>query len=598
MLSVVRNSLRLVGPSRRRRFVMVGLLSTVVSGLEAVSALLVLVILRFVLEPGSVPEFPIIGDVGRFLPGAQYGELVLWTSTIFAGFFVVRGGLFLFLQYAIARVSENTGVMLADRLVDGYLSMPYEFHLRRNSSELIRNAYDNVTQVVGGVFTPMTTLIAETTMTLAMLLVLLVASVQATLIAGAITGVMVLATLGLVQPRLKMRGQQRQRAAGSTLQHLQQGLGGLRDIKILGREAAFSRGFTRARQEMAEAEYHQAALAYTPRVTMEVTFLLLILGALALAVSQDAVGETLSTLGLFAYAGLRLQPSLQKIASSTNSLRYVEAAVDDLTADLELLDASRLARSDDRGNEPLPLREMLELRDVHFRYAGVDRATLRGINLSIGRGESIGIAGATGSGKTTLLDVICGLLEPTSGMVLVDGLEMDGRVRAWQQNLGVVHQNPFLLDDTLRRNIALGVPDGDIDEELLRRCIDLAQLSRVVTELPDGVETLVGERGVRLSGGQRQRVALARALYRQPTVLVLDEGTAALDNETERAVIRGLEELDGDTTVIMVAHRLTTIEHCQRIVYLESGRIVALGSFEELIHDHEGFQRMNAGPAT
>lgn len=575
---------------------MVAVLSVIVSALEAVSAVLVLIILRFVVEPGSVPSFPVVGDVRRFFPGLSYRDLVLGASAAFAVFFVARAVVFLFQQYAVARVSQNTGVMLADRLVDGYLSMPYEFHLQRNSSELIRNAYDNVSQVVAGVFMPVTSLVAEVAMTLAMLGVLLVASPSGTLVASVVMGLVVWFSLRVVQPRLRFRGQQRQVAARSALQHLQQGLGGLRDIKVLGKESVFSRSFLEVRSEMAAAEYHRATLTYVPRVAMEVTFLLLVLSALAVAVSQGQVGEVFSTLGLFAYAGLRLQPSLQKIANSANSLRYAEPAIDDLVGDLALLDASASARAlSGRDTRALPLRGSLELRNVHFKYATADREALRGIDLVVRRGESIGIAGATGGGKTTLLDIICGLLEPTEGGVYVDGVNISRHVREWQRGLGVVHQNSFLIDDTLRRNIALGVADDAVDPDLLERCVEVASLRSVVDEMPDGLDTRVGERGIRLSGGQKQRITLARALYRQPQVLILDEGTAALDNETERLVIRGVEELAGETTVIMVAHRLTTIQRCERIVFLADGRIDAIGSFSELVRTNETFRRMSAG---
>ena len=598
MLTTIRKGLALIGPGRRRRFLLVGALAVIVSGLEAVAALLVLVLLQLILEPGAVPELPVIGDIQRFFPGLSYDEFVLWSSALFAVFFLARGLLFLLQHHALARVSENTGVLLADRLVDGYLSMPYAFHLRRNSAELVRNAYDNVQQIVRDVFKPLSTLIAELTLTAAILLVLLVASLRATAIAVVVMGGVVALTLGVIQPRLKAHGRRRQRAARSALQHLQQGLGGLRDIKVLGKEAVFSRDFRRVRSQMSRAQYQRDTLAYVPRVTMEATLLLLILGALVLAVTQDAVGGVLATLGVFAYAGLRLQPSLQKITQAFNSLRFTEAAVDDLAGDLALLDARRSARAlDDRSSRRLPLRRNLEVRDVWFRYEGADRAALRGINLTIRRGESIGIAGATGGGKTTLLDILCGLLEPTTGAVLVDGADIRAHLRAWQRSLGVVHQNSFLLDDTIARNIALGEKDDATDEQHLARCIEIAQLTDVVANLPDGVHTPVGERGVRLSGGQRQRITLARALYRKPEVLILDEGTAALDNDTERAVIEGLNHLAGETTVIMVAHRLTTIERCDRIVFLENGEITAIGPFGELVHHHEGFRRMSAGLA-
>lgn len=592
MFRTVRQTWGLIGPQRRHRFIAVGALSTVVSGLEAVAAVLVAILLGFVLNAGEVPDVSLIGDATRFFPGLSYEELVLWSCATFLLFFVVRSAVFLYQQYALARVAQNTGLLLSDRLVDGYLSMPYEWHLSRNSSELIRNAYDNVYQMVGNVFTPMANLIADITLAVALLAVLFVSSPSITLVAGFAMGLAILVNMRVIQPRLQRLGVQRNRAAKATMQGLQQGFGGVRDIKILGREAEFSESFRRSRAEMAEAQYVQMALASTPRVTVEITFLLLVIGGLALAVSGDAVGSILPTLGLFAYAGLRLQPSIQKIAGAFNSLRYAEAAVEDVAKDLDDLDdyssARRLA---DRELAPLGLRDRVRFESVAYFYPDAESPALRGVDLEIAAGESIGIAGATGGGKSTLLDLLCGLLPPTSGRILVDGADMAGQIRAWQRSLGVVHQSSFLIDDTIRRNIALGSADDEIDEAHLRRCVAIAQLDDVVRSLSEGLDTVTGERGIRLSGGQRQRITLARALYRKPSVLILDEGTASLDNETERRVIKEVLAL-GEITLFMVAHRVTTIEQCDRIIVVDKGRVVGIGTYREMVQASPVFRAL------
>lgn len=593
MLQVLRRAFSLVGPARRRKFGLVGVLAVVVSGLEAAAAILILFLLNLVLNPGEIPSLPVFGDPRAVLGSVTYENLVVGFGIVFAVFFLLRGAAFLLQQYAVARLSENTGVLLAHELVDGYLSMPYEFHLGRNSAELIRNAYDNVQQVVQLVFKPLAMLFAESVLVLALLTVLLVTSPLATVGAAVLLTLTIATAFAFVQPRLKRLGHQRQVGARGAIQHIQQGLGGLRDIKIAGRERAFSASFRRARAEMAIAGYWKAALAQVPRVTIEIVFLGFVLTVLVVAVTKDAVEEVLSTLGLFAYAGLRMQPSLQKIARSLNDLRYAEAPVTELADDLALLQSS--IRERDRGDKhvaPLQFREEIRFEDVSFRYPGAARLALDGVDLRIPCGTSLGIAGKTGDGKSTLLDLLCGLLLPTEGRVTVDGVDVALHTRAWQRNIGVVHQSSFLIDDTLRRNVTFGIPDKEIDEEAVRFAIEMVELAELVEGLPDGLDTVVGERGVRLSGGQRQRVTLARAIYRRPRLLVLDEGTSALDNTTERRILANLIRLGADVTLVMVAHRLTSVMHCDRIVFLDAGRVSGIGTYEELRRENAAFRAM------
>lgn len=593
MIGTIRRAFALMGSGRRRKFAVVALLALAVSGLEAAAALLVLLLLRLLLNPGEVPELPVVGDLRGFFPEASYEQLIIGFAVLFAIFFLVRAIAFLAQQYAVSRVAENTGVLLAHRLLDGYLSMPYDFHLRRNSAELIRNAYDNVQELVRSIYEPVAILVAETALILVMLVILIIVSPTATLLVAAILGVTVLVTFAVVQPSLKRFGAQRQSAASAAMRHLQQGLGALRDIKVLGRERLFSSSFRRARSEMAHAQYWRAALAYTPRVSIETAFLVFVLLLLVLAVVQDSMEGVLSTLGLFAYAGLRIQPSLQKVANALNNVRFAQAAVDDLSSDMELLDVSLAERDEiDQDPTPLPFQDAIQFEDVAFRYQTDGEPALERIDLTISRGESIGVAGHTGGGKTTLLDLLCGLLLPSEGRITVDGIDIANSVRAWQRNIGVVHQTSFLLDDTVRRNVAFGVPDDEINMTSVRRALAAAEVDDFVDRLSDGLDTLVGERGVRLSGGQRQRITLARALYREPKLLVLDEGTSALDNATEARVIANLAGLSGQLTLVMVAHRLSTIMRCDRIVFVEDGRISGIGTFEELKRDNPTFRAL------
>jgi ATP-binding cassette subfamily C protein len=334
-----------------------------------------------------------------------------------------------------------------------------------------------------------------------------------------------------------------------------------------------------------------------PRVSIEAVVIAFISAFVAFSTlaAQDPA-ESLAVIGLFGYASLRVMPALNKIVSSLNGMRFGRAALDDIDADLDL----PMLPSASTG-ERLSFRDAIRLEHVEFQYEGTEQPTLHDIELTISRSESIGIVGSTGSGKSTMVDLIVGLSSPTTGTVTVDGVDLRGRAAAWQRNIGMVSQSVFLLDDTLRRNIALGLADAEIDEQQVVEAVRLAQLEDFVASLPDGLDTVVGERGARVSGGERQRVAIARALYPRPTVLVFDEGTSALDNLTEARLTEALAGLRVDHTIITVAHRLSTVQDNDRIVFVRDGRIHEVGGFDELVSRSEEFRRlarpMDAGRA-
>lgn len=594
----LRGALRLIGKERRRRLLAVAALGLVASLFEAASAVVVLILMRLILEPAAGLELPVFGDVQTWLPVLSHAQLVTYLAVAFAGFFIVRAGVFLLQRYALARVVENSGVALADELLRGYLQMPYEAHLRRNSAELVRNTYDNVQQVVGNVFTPIVELIVETVLVVTMLAVLLLASPALTALATVVIGTTVLLTMLVVQPRLRSLGRLRQESARRALQELQQGFAGVRDVKLHGSEARFAARFRRARLDMARAQRGRVVLSYVPRVAIETVFLMVVLVTLVVAVRSGAVESTLSTLGVFAYAGLRIQPSIQKMAAAINSLRFGKAVIEDIQPDLDRsrLNTPNAGRPVESGPS-LRLTTELRLESVTYAYpdperSGAPKVVLQDVDLAIRPGERIGIVGPTGAGKSTLLDVIAGLLPPASGAVLVDGVDVSAAEGAWRECIGFVHQSPFLLDASLRENIALGTTADEIDESRVREAVQAAQLQALVEDLPDGLETVVGERGVRLSGGQRQRVTLARALYRQPSLLLLDEATSALDAATESAVVEALDALPRSLTIVIVAHRMTTVARCDRLIHLEDGRLRDVGTYEQLIRRSGAFRAL------
>lgn len=592
MTDTGRKLLYLLGAGTGGRWLLVIGLALLVGILEALAGVLVFVLLGLVTGSEGALELPVLGDVSRWFPNVEQSQLLLGAAGAIAVFFIGRGAVVIAQSYLEHRVSENAGARLADRVARGYLSMPYAYHLQRNSAELIRNTYDSVQELVSRVFVRGIRLIAEVVIVAGLLIVMIVMAPVATLLAVLVLGPLVIVLLKVVQPRFGRIGTDRQAFAKDSLQALQEGLQGMREIKVLGRERFFADRFARSRAQLAQSQYRFGTLVNIPFVVTETALILAIVGffLVAVATGRGAL-DAVPILGLFAYAGLRIKPSLTAIVSSLNSVRYAGAAIDHIYEDLRRCEEAVAAAEQDEV-EPVPFQEALTVEDVSFRYESADDDALKDVNLTLPKNSSLGIVGPTGGGKSTLVDLMIGLLEPTSGRIAVDGVDLRGRERGWQANIGVVPQSIFLVDDTVRRNIAFGLKDDEIDEDAVLEAVELAQLDDVVAGLPHGLDTRLGERGIRLSGGQRQRVAIARALYRRPEVLVFDEGTSALDTATERQIIASLDRLRDNRTLITVAHRLSTVRDCDAIAVVSDGRIVDTGTFDELADRSSEFREL------
>ena len=590
LLTTIRQALFLMGREQRKRWLLLLVLAIVTSLVEIVGAALVYVLLSLVANPGGAIELPIIGDIRKLGGNTSDRTLLLTLIGVMIAFFLFRAAISLMTQYVTARVTNNAAARLSTKLIKGYLTMPYSFHLQHNSSEFIRNGHQAPLEIVGSVFNPLIGMAAEAVLTIGILVLLVVVSPIGTALAVAVIGGSAAILMAVIQPRLKRLGRTAWGIQKETLASLQQSLQGVRDIKVLGRETFFSNAYGHARWRLSRMMYLSTTLKQTPRLVIETSLVgfILVLFAVTVATTSEP-REALSTLGLFAYAGLRIQPSLQKIIAGFNSLKYSTAPTADLHRDLQMIEQFSAER---HAAGPFPFEREISLEGVSFAYEGNAFDALAEVDLAVRRGEQIGICGPTGGGKTTLVDLMAGLLSPTTGRVLVDGQDIATNIRGWQRNLGMVPQMVFLFDDTLRRNIALGVADTDIDEAAVAEAVQSAQLDEFVASLPQGLDTVVGERGIRLSGGERQRIAIARSLYTRPQVLILDEGTSALDNTTEQDLMRALKHLRGTRTILLVAHRLSTVRDADRVIFIENGRVAGIDTFEGLCRCNESFRQM------
>ena len=495
--------------------------------------------------------------------------VVYLTKNIFLGVstWIQRG----FLTKISARLSA--------RMLEIYIRQPYSYHLRQNSSVLIRNTQDASMVVAGGI-EPSLTVLSDGLIAVSLFVVLVVVEPLGTLSAIAIFLSATYLFQRFTNSRLQRWGKQRQQQKGKIIQTIQQSLGAVKDVQVLGREQMFID--VHREQQIVDTDLLRRInmTQALPRLWLEI----IAMGSMAsLVVIMLWVGNEVNAIvpvvGLFALSAFRVLPSVNKIVNGLQTLKVTRSTIETIHQDLGL------AVPQSNGIDDVQFEfSLLSTSNLNFRYEMTDEDVLKNVNISVQRGEAVGFVGQSGSGKSTLIDILLGLLDPKTGSVLINSRSIGQVKRQWQHIVGYIPQTIFLMDDSLRRNIAIGIADSEIDEVAIHDALKSAQLEDFVASLPEGLDTVVGERGVRLSGGQRQRIGIARALYHRPSVLVLDEATSSLDTETEKGVMQAVQALQGDKTVIIVAHRLSTVEYCDRLYRLDAGRIVDEGTFDEVMN--------------
>ena len=539
-------------------------------------------------DPQSIERSPRLSwAYHRFGFQSAHGFLIaLGLGTVLV---VMISALFQILKiYAVARFSLMRTYSLSLRLMSQYLGQPYEFFLASHSGDMGTRVLAECEQFVNRFLKPAMDLTTSLVLIASLLVFLLWVNPLVTVLAFGVIG----GSYGLIyvlsRRAIHRLGVVRSTANAGRFRMAGEALGGVKDIKLLGREASYLARFRTPSLRWARAQMNIQLLSQLPKIGVQavaiggVVLICLFLVDTEAFDEGGAVAGILPLLGVFAFAAQRLIPEIGSIYSSIAMMQSGRAAVDLLHADLVERPAGRLRR----GMEaPMGLRHDLLLERLSYRYPNADRAGVSDISLALRAGERVGVVGGSGAGKTTLADLLLGLLRPRSGRILVDGAEVtEDSLASWQRTVGYVPQEIFLTDASVAENIALGVPPEAIDMEKVRRAARIASLeSFVERELPNGFDTAVGERGVRLSGGQRQRIGIARALYHDADLIVFDEATSALDNLTEREVMQAINALPGDKTIVMIAHRLSTVRACDRIVVLSEGRVAAVGTWEELM---------------
>jgi ABC-type multidrug transport system fused ATPase/permease subunit len=556
---------------------------------EVVTLGAVLPFLAALTGPEKLWNWPLVAAVAPVLGIESPREMIFAMAVGFAIAAVSAGAVRVLLSWVTVRVSFGAGTDLSAEVYRRTLYQPYSVHVMRNSSEVISGITHKVTNVVEVLYQALM---------LASSVVLLVAIIAALIFVNPVIALTAISGFGiaygligkLAQRRLRQNSLHIAEEQTQVIKALQEGLGGIRDVLLDGTQATYWKIYRRADVPLRRAQGNNNFIGAAPRFIMEALGMVLIAAlAYGLSLTPGGITDALPSLGALALGAQRLLPVLQQCFVSWASITGRAASVTDTLA---LLDQP-LPAIPESGLAPLILRESVRFQNVRFRYTPTSVWVLDDLNLVIPRGARVGVVGTTGSGKTTALDLLMGLLQPTEGALLVDGEPLTGgRAHAWQRAIAHVPQAIYLSDDTFAANIAFGLEPDQIDLERVRDAARQAQIDEFIRSRPGGYQETVGERGVRLSGGQRQRIGIARALYKKAGVLVFDEATSALDNATEESVMQAIDGLGRHLTVIMIAHRLSTVQRCDFIVELGAGRVVAQGTYQQLLAASASFARM------
>lgn len=569
---------------RRGQFGLLLILMVLASFAEVLSIGAVLPFLGMLTAPERVFEHQLAQPFIQALELTAPEQLLLPLTIVFGVAVLFAGVMRILLHWAKIRLAFAVGADMSISIYYRTLYQPYAVHVARNSSEVIAGITSKTNAIIFSTIQPLLNIYTAGIMLTIVLVTLL--SINAFVAIAAFSGFSLIYALimRLSRKRLLVDSQRIARESVHVIKALQEGLGGIRDVLIDGTQKTYCNTYRNADIPLRRAQGNDEFIRESPRYGIEALGMLLIaILAYGLAQQPGGIATAIPILGALALGAQRMLPALQQAYAGWTSMRSGQASLHDA---LDLLDQPLPAYINQPVPAPLPFLRQIELKQLSFRYVADTPWILHDVNLIISRGSRVGFVGATGSGKSTLLDIVMGLLLPTQGTLEIDGQPITPQnYRAWQAHIAHVPQAIFLADSTIEENIAFGVPWEHIDHERVRHAARQAQIAETIESWPIQYRTMVGERGIRLSGGQRQRIGIARALYKQADVIIFDEATSALDNETELAVMQAIENLSENLTILMVAHRLTTLKSCTQIVELGDGKIRRIGSYQDIVAD-------------
>ncbi len=572
---------RHIGPKRRVQFGLLLLLMLVASFAEILSIGAVLPFLGVLTAPEQIFTMPIVQPILSVLELTEPKQLLLPITLTFSFAVLFVGTMRLLLLWASTRLSFATGADLSISIYRRTLYQPYAVHCTRNSSEVINgitNKTSNAIFIMGAILS----LISSAVMLVAILIALLAVNPAIALAAFGGFGLIYTFIVRITRSSLLKNSQINARESTQVIKSLQEGLGGIRDVLIDGSQATYCQIYRNADLQLRRAQGNSIFIGGSPRYAMEALGILLISAlAYSLAQQEDGITKAIPVLGALAIGAQRFLPALQQAYGAWSGIQGNQTSLYDT---LEFLDQPLPDYADQQAAQPISFNQTISINQLDFRYHQQAPNVLKNLNLTITKGSRVGFIGVTGSGKSTLLDIIMGLLQPSDGHLLIDGVAItSANNRSWQAHIAHVPQAIFLADSSIEENIAFGVAKDQIDHSRVKQAAIQAQIAVTIESWPEQYQTFVGERGIRLSGGQRQRIGIARALYKQADVIIFDEATSALDNDTEKVVMQSIESLSENLTILIIAHRLTTLKNCTQIIELGDGGIKRIGSYQDIV---------------
>lgn len=598
MIRLLRQLIRLLTPEQRHRFFGLQILVVLMAFAEILGVASVGPFIALVSNPALISQHDLLARIYAHAGFPSADDFVFWVGVGVLAILLISTIVSMVTVWQLSLFSSQVGTEMGARLYRYYLYRDWLFHASGSSAQLTKQIAAETNRVTNHVLNPLLQMNARVVLAIFMLAGLFVFNPSVTVAAVLIFSSAYILLYKVVRSRLAQNGRRISEATTSRYKLMAEGFGGIKDLLILGRQRGFLERFETSSRQLALSQATNQTLAQAPRYLMElVAYGAIVFFVLYLQKSYEGdLQRILPVLAVYALAGFKLLPACQVIYTNIAAIKGGMAAFEAVRSDLELSSRQEVVnktQSMDETGERLNLEQGIELSGITFTYPGKPSPALNALSLQIPVNRTVGIVGPSGSGKSTVIDMLLGLIQPDLGQVLIDGKPLNAmQMRAWQNNLGFVPQSIFLSDASILENVAFGLARELIDVEHVRQAIVMAHLDEFVAGLPDGLETRIGERGVQLSGGQRQRIGIARALYQDAGMLIFDEATSALDGITEQLIMDAIHDFSGTRTIVVVAHRLKTVEKCDIIYFIDRGQVVDSGTFDDLKSKNPTFRKM------